>query len=66
MKLNSIKKICRILAVTAGLTLSCSIFAQEISGKLGHSLPPEHPQSVAMNKFSELVTQYTQKRVKLW
>ena len=65
MEFNITKKMCRILAVTAGLSLSCSIFAQEISGKLGHSLPPEHPQSVAMNKFSELVTQYTQNRVKL-
>lgn len=65
MKAVSMKKICRMLAFAAGLSFSVFSFAQELSGKLGHSLPPEHPQSVAMNKFSELVGKYTQNRVKV-
>jgi len=61
MKALFLKKI----AVAAAAVLCCTAQAQDVSGKLGHSLPAEHPQAVAMMKFSELVGQYTQNRVKL-
>ena len=65
MKSAFMRRICAMLTIAAGLSFSTYSFAQEISGKLGHSLPPEHPQALAMNKFSELVGQYTQHRVKV-
>jgi len=66
MRTVFLKKICNVVAAAA-VGLSCSSFAlaQEVSGKLGHSMPPDHPQAVAMVKFSELVGQYTQNRVKI-
>lgn len=65
MKSKSVKSVFKMLALVGSLSLAGAAFAQEITGKLGHSLSPEHPQSVAMLKFSELVGQYTQNRVKI-
>lgn len=65
MKAMSLKKLAQALAAAAVLCCAPLAQAQEVTGKLGHSLPPEHPQAVAMMKFSELVGQYTQNRVKL-
>ncbi len=65
MKPMMFKKLCNLVLVTA-IGISCSSFAiAQETGKLGHSMPPEHPQAVAMVKFSELVGQYTQNRVKV-
>lgn len=65
MRAVFLKKICNVVAAAAvGLSCSSFVVAQEV-GKLGHSMPPDHPQAVAMVKFSELVGQYTQNRVKI-
>jgi len=65
MKAFSLKTMSKVLVAAAGLSLCAAAFAQQVVGKLGHSMPPEHPQAVAMNKFSELVGKYTENRVKI-
>ncbi len=65
MKVLSFNKIAKTIATAVVLCCASLSQAQDVSGKLGHSLPAEHPQAVAMLKFSELVGQYTQNRVKL-
>lgn len=65
MKVFSMKTMSRMLVVAAGVSFCTASFAQQITGRLGHSMPPEHPQAVAMNKFAELVGKYTDNRVKI-
>lgn len=50
------------LALTLGLS-SSAVMAQTKVAKLGHAMPSTHPQATAMNKFADLVKQYTQNRV---
>ena len=59
------KILSKMLIAVVGTSLCAAAFAQQITGRLGHSMPPEHPQAVAMNKFAELVGKYTDNRVKI-
>ena len=65
MKAFSMKTMSKVFIAAVGVSLCAASFAQQITGRLGHSMPPEHPQAVAMNKFSELVGKYTENRVKI-
>ncbi|MGK9051132.1 TRAP transporter substrate-binding protein [Neorhizobium petrolearium] len=53
------------LAVFASIAAGTIATAQEFRAKLGHAMPQEHPQAVALNKFAELAGQYTDGRVKV-
>ncbi|GHU25695.1 ABC transporter substrate-binding protein [Betaproteobacteria bacterium] len=56
----------RNLVCATALTLCCMMgITQAQEGKLGHAMPQEHPQAGSMDKFIELVGQYTDGRVKL-
>lgn len=37
----------------------------QVSARLGHAMPESHPQATAMNKFSELASEYTGGNVKV-
>lgn len=53
-------------AVTAFVLAMVSVAAQaEIKAKMGHAMPDSHPQAVAMNKFAELASTYTNGNVKV-
>lgn len=65
MSVLSLKKICMTFSFLAAAGCAGTVFAQEAVGKLGQALPPEHPQAIAMDKFSELVGKYTNNRVKV-
>jgi len=54
-------------AATAALVLALgSAAAQaEVKAKIGHAMPDSHPQAVAMNKFAELASTYTNGNVKV-
>lgn len=65
MRAFSMKAMSKVFIAAVGVSLCAASFAQQITGRLGHSMPPEHPQAVAMNKFSELVSKYTDNRVKI-
>ena len=64
MGASTFKIALRYACVAALLTGGGSASAQ-ITAKLGHSYPAEHPQGVAMQKFAELIDTYTNKRVKV-
>ncbi|WP_316979444.1 TRAP transporter substrate-binding protein [Shumkonia mesophila] len=51
-------------ALTVAVLVSSGVHA-EIVAKLGHGMPASHPQAVAMEKFAELVGQYTNGSVKV-
>lgn len=53
------------LALVASVAAGTFATAQEFKAKLGHAMPQEHPQAVALNKFAELAGQYTDGRVKI-
>jgi TRAP transporter solute receptor, dctP family len=56
----------RKFALTAVLgVLASSSALAAVTGKVGHAMPEEHPQAVAMNKFAELAAKYTNNNVKL-
>ena len=65
MKAFSLKAMSKLLIAAAGVSLCAASFAQQVTGKLGHSMTPEHPQAVAMNKFVELAAKYTNNNVQL-
>ncbi|AOO85071.1 TRAP transporter substrate-binding protein [Bosea vaviloviae] len=53
-----------IAALTAALLGSTVAFAQ-VKAKIGHAMPDTHPQSAAVNKFTELASTYTNGNVKI-
>jgi tripartite ATP-independent transporter DctP family solute receptor len=59
------KTLKKMFIAVVGLGLCSMSFAQQLTGRLGQSLPPDHPQAVAMDKFVELVGKYTDNRVNI-
>lgn len=64
MGASMLKATLRCVCVLAALMGGNSAYSQ-ITARLGHSYPAEHPQGVAMMKFAELIDAYTNKRVKV-
>lgn len=54
-----------MLSMAATLILSTSALAAPLVGKIGHSMPTEHPQTKTVEKFASLVNDYTDGRVKV-
>ena len=52
------------LVAVLGVLSSGSALAA-VNGKVGHAMPEEHPQAIAMNKFAELAAKYTNNNVQL-
>lgn len=62
MNKSFFKKIALVAAL--GVLSSGSALAA-VNGKVGHAMPEEHPQAIAMNKFVELAAKYTNNNVQL-
>ena len=62
MRKSFFKKIA--LVAMLGAFASGSAWAA-VTGKVGHAMPEEHPQAIAMNKFVELAAKYTNNNVQL-
>ena len=59
-------KLRRLALATLTALAFCSQAAHaEVKAKIGHAMPDTHPQAMAMNKFSELASQYTNNNVKV-
>ncbi|MDM0050511.1 TRAP transporter substrate-binding protein [Variovorax sp. J22R115] len=60
-------KAARRLAITAvaALAMGATGAFAEVKAKLGQAMPDSHPQSVAMKKFAELASTYTNGNVKI-
>lgn len=61
MKLAGVLAVAMLASVATGGIAS----AQQIKAKLGHAMPQEHPQAVALTRFAELANTYTEGRVKV-
>ena len=57
-----LKTLALTLAAAVGLT---SLVAPATAARLGHGMPAEHPQAVAMKKFAEDVAKATENRVEI-
>ena len=57
-----LKTLALTLAAAVGLT---SLVAPATAARLGHGMPTEHPQAVAMKKFAEDVAKATENRVEI-
>ncbi|PWK76707.1 TRAP transporter substrate-binding protein [Aminobacter sp. AP02] len=57
-----LKTLALTLAAAAGLA---SLVAPATAARLGHGMPAEHPQAVAMKKFAEDVAKATENRVEI-
>jgi tripartite ATP-independent transporter DctP family solute receptor len=56
---------CSVLAAVCGvLCLSGSVYAAQ-KARMGHAMPTDHPQSLAVAKFAELAEKYTDGRVQI-
>lgn len=53
------------LATLTALAFCSQAAHAEVKAKIGHAMPDTHPQAMAMNKFSELASQYTNNNVKV-
>lgn len=54
-----------LISMVATLMLSGSALSATLTGKIGHSMPNEHPQSRTVEHFAKLVNDYTDGRVKI-
>jgi TRAP-type transport system periplasmic protein len=53
------------LVAMASVALSSGAALAEVKAKIGHAMPESHPQAMAMNKFAELASKYTNNNVKI-
>jgi tripartite ATP-independent transporter DctP family solute receptor len=53
------------LLAMASMALCANTAFAEIKARIGHAMPDSHPQAIAMNKFSELASTYTNGIVKI-
>lgn len=60
-----IQRLSRIAVVMAAVALMAGNAFAATNVRLGHAMPDIHPQAVAMNKFAELVKQYTNDKYNL-
>lgn len=54
-----------VLLITAAMAFGATAANAEIKARIGHAMPDTHPQAMAMNKFSELASSYTNGNVKV-
>lgn len=62
MKKSALKQ--AIMIASLGALLSGSAMAA-VTARLGHAMPEDHPQAIAMNKFVELAGKYTNNNVQV-
>jgi tripartite ATP-independent transporter DctP family solute receptor len=54
-----------VLLAAAAMAFGATAAHAEIKARIGHAMPDTHPQALAMNKFSELASTYTNGNVKV-
>lgn len=54
-----------LISMIATLMISGSALSATLTGKIGHSMPNEHPQSRTVEHFADLVNKYTDGRIKI-
>ena len=54
-----------VLATLAASAMGVGAAYAEVKARVGHAMPESHPQAIAMNKFAELASTYTNGNVKV-
>ncbi|ULR90537.1 TRAP transporter substrate-binding protein [Comamonas sp. B21-038] len=54
-----------LLATVAASAMGAGTAYAEVKARVGHAMPESHPQAMAMNKFAELTSAYTNGNVKV-